>query len=231
MLQQPLYTYARTHTHTDRFSRTFLVSCKCSKRVQLLRNWHSESKKKKKKKKIRGFSCTTFFLSYDQQTSQFQKWPLFRKHIAVLIQNLWLDSPSSHPYPWLENSLLVESTRAVLETVNTNLHFLHEISWTVRWLKIGKLKFESSTSRQSEYGPQCDYKGHSENRSFLSVDFLWVVQCLPGRVQTISIFHRCEVRTEISVSRVTVWHHEASPNNYDIYFFLHTMHLFIYFMW
>ena len=72
------------------------------------------------------------------------------------------------------------------------------------------------------YTPKVDF--------FLSGDFLRVVQCLPGRVQTISIFHRCEERTEISVSRVTVWHHEASPNNYDIYFFLHTMHLFIYFM-
>ena len=56
----------------------------------------------------------------------------------------------------------------------------------------------------------------------------------------ISIFHRCEVRMEMSISRVTLWHHEASPSdakpwpekqkflsipdNYGGYFF---MHLFI----
>ena len=61
--------------------------------------------------------------------------------------------------------------------------------------------------------------------------------------KTISMFHTCEVQTEISVSRDTVWHHEALPsdaktwperqkflsvpNNYDKYFFLHTIYLFI----
>ena len=42
-----IYIRTHAHTHTDRFSWTFLVSCKCSKRVQLLRNWHFESKTKK----------------------------------------------------------------------------------------------------------------------------------------------------------------------------------------
>ena len=61
--------------------------------------------------------------------------------------------------------------------------------------------------------------------------------------QNISIFHRCEVWTQISVSRDTVWYHSAEPrdakpwperrkflsvpNNYDRYSFFHTMHLFI----
>ena len=30
---------------------------------------------------------------------------------------------------------------------------------------------------------------------------------------TVSIFHSSEVQTEISVSRVTVWHHEALPSD------------------
>ena len=46
---QPLHTYARTHarthTHTHKYSRANF-SCKCSKRINLSRKWHFESKNK-----------------------------------------------------------------------------------------------------------------------------------------------------------------------------------------
>ena len=35
-------------------------------------------------------------------------------------------------------------------------------------------------------------------------------------METISIFHSCEVRTEISASSVTVWHHEALPSDENV---------------
>ena len=72
---------------------------------------------------------------------------------------------------------------------------------------------------------------------------LWQNERMTESGRTKSIFHSCEVQTEISVSRVTVWHHEALPsdaivwperwkflsvpNNYDWYFFLHNIYVFI----
>ena len=87
--------------------------------------------------------------------------------------------------------------------------------WVNHAAQIPPIRFSSERIRWLLRKDQetCTFSERCRFFSFHVCNFVKIVFISPVRLigELVIIFHSCEVRTEISVSKVAFWHHEASP--------------------